>query len=462
MNRKIILFSLAISILVFCAGTIDLTSLENYANQSIPNYITRDNTVNNQITDEGATLGRVLFYDKKMSANNTVACASCHQQEFAFSDTAIASLGLNNGTTGRHSMRLINARFSDETRFFWDERALTLEDQTTMPIQDHVEMGFSGTNGDPDLDSLLRKIAALDYYNQLFNFVYGDTIVTEARVQDCLAQFIRSIQSFDSKFDQGRINSPNDGAPFNNFTADENTGKQLFLLPPQFDNQGNRIGGGAGCQGCHQAPEFSIIPTSHNNGVITSLGVGAEVNNARSPTLRDIFDQNGVLNGPLMHDGSFATMEEVIDHYDSIPDQTGNLTLDAKLMPQGNLQRLHLTALEKSQLVSFLKTLSGTDVYSNPIWSNPFTNDSIIVISPTLSIAINNSEVEFKVYPNPSSDYINLQYGNNLSGSTIQIFNMNGQLVKSELITSRIDLTGLQKGTYLMKVGSQTKRIIKN
>ena len=228
--------------IIAISSTIDLGNLLNYANQTVPTYITKDNTpVNNPITDEGATLGRVLFYDKELSLNKTIACASCHKQEFAFGDTATASLGVA-GTTGRHSMRLVNARFGDEVKFFWDERATSLEDQTTKPIQDHIEMGFSNTNGDPDLDSLLRRIASIGYYNQLFSFVYGDTMVTEARIQGALAQFIRSIQSFDSKYDVGRASAPNDGAPFTNFTAQENAGKQLFLTPPQFNPNGMSSG----------------------------------------------------------------------------------------------------------------------------------------------------------------------------------------------------------------------------
>jgi cytochrome c peroxidase len=98
---------------------IDVENLANYANQPIPNYITRFNGQNNSITDKGATLGRVLFYDKNLSSNNTISCASCHQQANGFSDIAIASQGVN-GTTGRHSMRLINARFGAEAKFFWD------------------------------------------------------------------------------------------------------------------------------------------------------------------------------------------------------------------------------------------------------------------------------------------------------------------------------------------------------
>ena len=128
-------------------SSVDLENLANYANQAIPSYITKNNSQGNAITDKGATLGRVLFYDKNLSSNNSISCASCHKQEFAFSDSNVASTGVN-GTTGRHSMRLINTKFASETKFFWDERALNLETQTTMPIKDHGEMGFSGENGD--------------------------------------------------------------------------------------------------------------------------------------------------------------------------------------------------------------------------------------------------------------------------------------------------------------------------
>ena len=109
-------------------------------------------------------------------------------------------------------MRLINSRFSDEMKFFWDERANSLEEQTTMPIQDHNEMGFSGTNGDLNFQDLITKLEQVDYYPDLFNFAFNSTEITETRIQDALAQFIRSIQSFDSKYDTGRALAPNDGA----------------------------------------------------------------------------------------------------------------------------------------------------------------------------------------------------------------------------------------------------------
>jgi cytochrome c peroxidase len=143
---------------------LDLTKLHSYANQEVPAYLFPDNIpATHRISDIGATLGRVLFYDKRLSNNSTVSCASCHQQENAFGDPAVASQGVA-GTTGRHSMRLINARFSAERKFFWDERAPTLEFQTTQPIQDHIEMGFSGAGGDPDLSALGLRISELELY----------------------------------------------------------------------------------------------------------------------------------------------------------------------------------------------------------------------------------------------------------------------------------------------------------
>ncbi len=170
MKKYPLLLIFAISSILI-AGTIDLNNLDHYANSNVPNYITKDNTPNNNpITDAGATLGRVLFYDKKLSANETVSCASCHKQEFAFSDTAALSVGLNSELTGRHAMRLVNARFANEVAFFWDERAATLEIQSTMPIQDHVEMGFSGTQGDLPIDSLFTRLEAENYYQELFTF----------------------------------------------------------------------------------------------------------------------------------------------------------------------------------------------------------------------------------------------------------------------------------------------------
>lgn len=352
---------------------IDPANLANYANQGKPAYIVKDNTGGNPITNAKATLGRVLFYDKNLSIDNTVSCASCHKQEFAFSDTAIASKGVQGGTTGRHSMRLVNARFGVEAKFFWDERAASLEQQTTKPIQDHAEMGFSGQSGRPGLADLLTKLQAIKYYNELFKFVYGDISVTEARIQECLAQFIRSIQSFDSKYDAGRAAAPNDGAPFANFTPQENQGKQLFLAPPVFNGAGVRINGGAGCNGCHNAPEFDIDPNTRNNGIIGRIGGGGiDITVTRAPSLRDLVNAAGRSNGPLMHTGNLGTLQNAVGHYNTINLAPGNTNLDPRLTPGGVGQQMNFTGAEMSALQAFLRTLGGTNVYTDPKWSNPF------------------------------------------------------------------------------------------
>lgn len=354
--------------------TIDPTNLANYTNQPKPNYIVKENTGANPITNAKATLGRVLFYDKSLSIDNSISCGSCHKQQFAFSDTALASKGVAGGTTARHSMRLVNSRFGVEVKFFWDERAATLEQQTTKPIQDHAEMGFSGQAGRPGLSDLLTKLQGIGYYNELFKFVYGDITVSEPRLQECLAQFVRSIQSFDSKYDAGRALVPNDGQPFPNFSAQENLGKQLFLTPPVFNAAGARINGGAGCNGCHNAPEFDIDPNTRNNGIIGRIapGGGIDISVTRAPSLRDVTNSAGIENGPFMHTGNLVTLQNAIGHYNTINIAPGNTNLDLRLRPNGSGQQLNLTGAELSGLVSFLKTLSGTNVYTDAKWSNPF------------------------------------------------------------------------------------------
>ncbi len=354
-------------------NNLDPNNLANYANQLVPAYINKDNTGANNITNAKATLGRVLFYDKNLSIDNSISCASCHQQAFAFSDTSLASHGVEGGLTGRHSMRLVNSRFAVERKFFWNERAATLEIQTTMPIQDHAEMGYSGQNGRPGLSELLSKLQGIEYYQELFTFVYGDATVTEARMQECMAQFIRSIQSFDSKYDLGRAQVNNDNQAFPNFTAQENSGKNLFITPPVFDATGNRTGGGLGCNGCHNAPEFDIDPNSGNNGIVGVLnGSGNDLFNTRAPSLRDLAGPSGLPNSPMMHTGVITTLQAAIGHYGTIVTPPFNTNLDPRLRPNGFGQQLHLNATEVNAVIAFLKTLTGSNVYTDPKWANPF------------------------------------------------------------------------------------------
>ena len=222
-----------------------------------------DNTPNNNpITDAGATLGRVLFYDKKLSANNTISCASCHIQENGFSDPSILSIGFEGGFTGRNSMGLSNAKFYQNGRFFWDERADSLEEQVLMPIQDQVEMGLT-------LDELVAKVAAEEYYRILFTRAFGDEAVTTQRISFAMAQFIRAMVSYESKFDAGmaQVNNPQQNFP--NFTASENLGKNLF-----FSNRTR-------CNDCHDTNAM-VGDQARNNGLdamLTDLGVGGVTGN---------------------------------------------------------------------------------------------------------------------------------------------------------------------------------------
>ena len=347
------------------AGIINLLSLPEYAGVAIPDYITRDNIPeNNPVTDMGATLGRVLFYDVRLSKDGTISCSSCHKQEHAFGDTAVASVGVA-GTTGRHSMRLVNIRYAEEPTTFWDERAATLEQQTTQPIRDHIEMGFSGQDGDPGFEDLLSRLSSVAEYGILFTAVYGDSEITESRIQMAISQFVRSIQSFDSRYDEGRKLVENDNVDFPNFSETENLGKRLYISGPA---------NGAACLKCHRPPEFDIDPNSRSNGVIGSLGGGSDLTNTRSPTLRDLVGPTGLPNGPFMHDGSLQSLNDVIDHYSNVPD--GNRDVD----PRVRGQQLNLSASDKLAVVAFLKTLTGSSIYTDKKWSDPFSESGELTL----------------------------------------------------------------------------------
>tara|TARA_B100000508_G_scaffold55003_2_gene42619 strand:- start:21665 stop:23053 length:1389 start_codon:yes stop_codon:yes gene_type:complete len=447
MKKLLSQLGIGIILVIVMAATVDLNNPFNYESQTIAPYISKDNTGSNEISDLVATLGRVLFYDKNLSLNNTKACASCHLQEFAFGDTALVSEGFDGGVTGRHSMRLINARFSTEDHFFWDERADSLEMQATMPIQDHIEMGFSGSNGQPDFDSLITKMYTLDYYNPLFEAAFGDTMIDEDRVQKALAQFVRSIQSFDSKFDEGRSQTVDEIVPFPNYTASENNGKDLFLRIPQ--------NGGAGCAGCHRPPEFDIDPNTLNNGIVGIVGNANDIDttNTKSPTLRDIVNPNGDLNGPLMHNGSVTTLAALMAHYNNVVQVAGNTTLDPRLQgPGGDLQ---LTPTEQQDLINFLKTLTGSDVYTNEKWSDPFDANGDIDVIPLITAAIEHeTEIELSLYPNPVINSMTIQSSEIIRN--IEVYDISGKRVfSSDSYHNKqieLDATPWRKGMYLVRL----------
>lgn len=336
----------------------------NYSSPNFPQHLldpavsNADNTpFNNPVTDDGATLGRVLFYDKNLSSNETVACASCHQQDKGFSDPLVLSEGFEGGKTGRHSMGLTGARFYQNGRFFWDERAATLEEQVLLPIQDPVEMGLT-------LDSVVARIAALDYYTALFENAFNTDEVSEERISKALAQFIRSMVSYQSRYDVGRAQANNVQQPFATFTQEENRGKQIFFAP----NLG-------GCAVCHGTDAF-IAPGPRSNGLdaaITDAGVGGNTNNPnqqglfKSPSLRNVGARP-----PYMHDGRFATLEQVVEHYNSGVQMSPNLHPALIDSATNQPKRLNLSEVDKAALVAFLKTLDDTAMMTDEKFSDPF------------------------------------------------------------------------------------------
>ncbi|QJW93925.1 hypothetical protein FTUN_1439 [Frigoriglobus tundricola] len=310
-----------------------------------------DNTpADNPVTDAGATLGRVLFYDTRLSANNTVSCGSCHVQKNAFVDPNRFSKGFGGKRTDRHAMSLVNLRYHLGGRFFWDARAGSLEEAVLVPIQSTVEMG-------QDLTRLVEILAKDDKYPELFKKAFGDGKVTRERVAAALAQFLRAMVSYRSKYDEGLAQAASGRDDFPNYTVQENRGKALFVR---------------NCASCHLPGQDAHFGTaaSTNNGLdedhkTSDGGVGDVTLNARqlglfkSPSLRNV-----ERTAPYMHDGRFDTLEQVIDHYSK------------EVKPHPNLhprvRRLNFTDSEKAALVAFLKTLTDQTFLSDPKFSDPF------------------------------------------------------------------------------------------
>jgi cytochrome c peroxidase len=338
----------------------------NYSSPALPAHLNNPNIngqintpANNTITDWGATLGRVLFYDKNFSVNRSISCASCHKQVFAFSDTALKSRGFNGGLTGRNSMSLINAKYYPNGRFFWDQRAATLEEQTLIPVQDMVEMGMT-------LTELETRLESLPYYPVLFNKAFGDNNITSNRIALAISQFVRSIISYQSKYDAGRAAFPGPPPPpeqaFANFTTQENRGKEIFLGP---------IGG---CAPCHGSETFTA-PLEKNNGLdMTTVdrGFGAVTNNMVNDALFKVTTLRNVeLTAPYMHDGRFSTLEQVVEHYSSGVKNHPNLSAQLRL-PNGNPRLANLSAQDKAAVVAFLKTLTDVTITTDVRFGDPF------------------------------------------------------------------------------------------
>jgi cytochrome c peroxidase len=331
----------------------------SYADVELPAYFSLpgknfDNTPpENPITDQGATLGRVLFYDTRLSANNTTSCASCHVQKHAFADPKPFSKGFQGVHTDRRAMPLVNARYYARARFFWDERAGNLEEMVLLPMQSRIEMG-------QDLKTVVELLSRDGTYPRLFEKAFGDKDVTEQRIGKALAQFVRAMVSYESRYDEGRARAQSANDDFHNFTLQENRGKALFLR---------------NCGSCHMKDgnEHFFVPTPANTGLrgdsaAADGGVGdvtlraADLGSFKSPSLRNV-----EVAGPYGHDGRFASLDALIDHYSDNAISDPNL---GYVIPVGPLS---FTTSEKAALIAFLKTLTDQKFLTDPRFSNPFT-----------------------------------------------------------------------------------------
>jgi cytochrome c peroxidase len=254
--------------------------------------------------------------------------------------------------TDRNAPSLVNLRYYSRGRFFWDERARSLEDQVLMPIQSKIEMG-------QDLTKLVEILGKDDRYPELFRKAFGAPTITPLRISRAVAQFLRSMVTYQSKYDEGLAKVLSVRDDFDNFTAEENRGKTLFLRS---------------CASCHlpggQDAHF-IVDRPFNNGLDADAqksdgGVGditlnpADLGRFKSPSLRNV-----ELTAPYMHDGRFTTLEAVIDHYSK--DVKPHPNVDGRVR-----RRLNLRDSEKADLVAFLKTLTDRKFITDPKFSDPF------------------------------------------------------------------------------------------
>ncbi len=318
----------------------------------------QDNTpADNPVTDWGATLGRVLFYDRQLSQNYSTSCASCHVQQFGFTDTARFSKGLHGGRTKRSSMSLLNARYYISGRFFWDERAATLEEQVLQPIQDKVEMGLS-------IDSLENRLRQTELYPALFRKAFGSPDIDRKKISKALAQFVRSMVSYRSKFDEGRSKVNSKDEDFPNFSAEENLGKSIFMGNKQVN-----------CSGCHTTEAF-IMDNPRNNGISVDnpdagiyvhTGNSLDIGKFKAPSLKNIG-----LRKHFMHDGRLHSLEEVIVHYSTGIQANPNLDTHLFDMNNGKPFAMNLSADEVRALKAFLLTLTDEEIIRDEKFSSPF------------------------------------------------------------------------------------------
>lgn len=287
-----------------------------------------DNTPSdNPLTNAGATLGRVLFYDKQLSITNTISCGSCHQQQFSFDDTAVLSKGVNGGITTRNSMAILNIRFYKSGKMFWDERSVTTEKQALVPIQNHAEMGLT-------LSQLETKVKSLSYYPALFQNAFNSSIIDSVQICKALSQFERSIVTYQSKYDSVKQG-------LQQFTISESNGEQLFLT----------AGAPNTCAACHAPPLFLTSKPVAPFQLIDAGDSGINGQNRfKAGSLRNIS-----IRKSLFHNGSVADVQTMLS-------ATG-----ARRIPSHAIK-----PTDVADMLAFLNTISDNTILTAAKFSNPF------------------------------------------------------------------------------------------
>lgn len=315
-----------------------------------PGFTTMPVPADNPLTKQGIALGRLLFYDPILSGDNTQSCGTCHEPARAFSDDRRFSIGIDLIEGNRNAPTIINAAWLKAA--FWDGRAASLEEQALGPVANPIEMHESWVN-------VVAEIQSHPNYPELFGQAFGTDQITRELVVKAIAQFERTLISSNSKYDQWLATRDPQGA---GFSASAERGLQLF------DSEA------ADCFHCHQINALVTDHSFHNIGLDSTftgvdLGLGDVTGNPndfgkfKTPTLRNV-----EYTAPYMHDGRFATLEDVVEHYNF--GGHASLTLDPLMRKQG--VGLQLTDQQRADLVEFLKTLSDPDYLTHPDYQNPF------------------------------------------------------------------------------------------
>lgn len=314
-------------------------------------------------SDDKATLGRVLFYDTRLSATNEVSCASCHKQELAFSDNEDLSDGVREFKTKRNSLPLASspslvASYSGQvssSAFGWDHSHEDSKRQTLAALLDSNEMG------NLDLGTLKQKLWADPVIQILTKKAFGNLSITNDQLLASLDAFMNSIGAFETRFDEAiKTNETFSSSGYlASFSEQENRGKNLYMT---------------NCSTCHGFKFDIQQKLIANNGLSLKYkdkGVGILKGDAFNGLFKVPFLRNIALTGPYMHDGRFETLAEVIDHYSADIQAHPNLSFEL-LERSGKAKKMNFSQDQKEALIAFLHTLTDETVITDEKFSNPF------------------------------------------------------------------------------------------